>query len=317
MTDNNIKVIFGTMTLGGQVNEETSKKMLDHFLEHVKEQKPELDTAFVYENGKSEEILGRLISSKSSVYIATKVNPMEKGGLSPESIKRQLEISLNRLKVDCVDLLYLHSPDRKVPIEETLRACNELHQQGKFKELGLSNYSSWEVVDIWHVCKENKWVLPTVYQGMYNAITRNIESELVPALRKFGIRLYIYNPLAGGLLTGKYQSVDKLPKEGRFFHKKFYLDRYWLPSMFAGMDVIKSACEKESVPVTEASLRWLVHHSVLKSAHKDGIIIGQSNMDHLVSNMEGCRKGPLPPSIVSAFKSAWELCKKDSAKYYR
>ncbi|XP_031232899.1 aflatoxin B1 aldehyde reductase member 2-like [Mastomys coucha] len=108
-----------------------------------------------------------------------------------------------------VDLFYLHIPDHSTPVEETLQACHQLHQEGKFVELGLSNYASWEVAEICTLCKKNGWILPTVYQrrgkqipayalmGMYNDTTWQVEKELLPCLRHFGLRFYAYNPLAG------------------------------------------------------------------------------------------------------------------------
>src|SRR5690606_26118365 len=104
------------------------------------------------------------------------------------------------------DIFYLHFPDHKTPLEETLKACQKLYEEGKFKELGLSNYSSWQVSEIYNMCKNNGWVLPTVYQGMYNVITRDVEKELFPCIRYYNMRFYSYNPLAGGLLTERYDS---------------------------------------------------------------------------------------------------------------
>jgi len=95
--------------------------------------------------------------------IATKAAPP----LTRSAIREKCEASLAALQTDCVDLYYLHQPDVTVELDETLSTVNELHQEGKFKEFGLSNYAGWEVVDIWHRCKEKGWVLPTVYQGMY------------------------------------------------------------------------------------------------------------------------------------------------------
>ncbi|XP_026581220.1 aflatoxin B1 aldehyde reductase member 2-like [Pseudonaja textilis] len=168
---------------------------------------------------------------KSKVKIATKANPWDGKTLKAQSVRSQLEESLQRLRLPSVDLFYLHAPDHETPVEETLRACNELHKEGKFKALGLSNYASWEVAEICTLCKAHQWLLPTVYQGMYNATTRQVEKELFPCLRHFGMSFYAYNPLAGGLLTGKYKYEDKdlsQPPTGRFFGNdwaRVYRDR--------------------------------------------------------------------------------------------
>lgn len=103
--------------------------------------------------------------------LATKVYPYEAGVHKPDRLKEHFETSLNELGADCVDIFYLHAPDHSVPFEETLCAVNELHKQGKFVNLGLSNFAAWEVAEVYNICKERGWVKPTIYQAMYNAIS--------------------------------------------------------------------------------------------------------------------------------------------------
>lgn len=103
---------------------------------------------------------------------------------SHDRLKASFNKSLRELGTDCVDIFYLHAPDRSVPYAETLEACNELHKEGKFVQLGLSNYAAWEVAEIVTLANERGWVRPTIYQAMYNAITRSIETELIPCCRK-------------------------------------------------------------------------------------------------------------------------------------
>ncbi|XP_060235167.1 aflatoxin B1 aldehyde reductase member 3-like isoform X2 [Meriones unguiculatus] len=194
----------------------------------------EIDTAFVYGDGQCETILGglglRLGRSGCEVKMATKCIPRIRTSQNLDNIRFQLETSLKRLQCPRVDLFYLHIPDHSTPIEETLQTCHQLHQEGKFVELGVSNYASWEVAEICTICKKNGWIMPTVYQGVYNATTRQVEKELLPCLRHFGLRFYAYSPLAGGLLTGKYKYEIKEEEQplSRFFGKKydnFYRDK--------------------------------------------------------------------------------------------
>lgn len=103
--------------------------------------------------------------------LATKWYPQQPGQHKPEVVKEELNISLKELKTDCVDIFYLHAADRSVPFEETLQAVNELHNEGKFVQLGLSNFTAFEVAEIVITCKERGWVRPTIYQGVYNAIS--------------------------------------------------------------------------------------------------------------------------------------------------
>jgi aflatoxin B1 aldehyde reductase len=157
---------------------------------------------------------------------------------------------------------------------------------------------------------------------MYNALTRDVERELVACLRKFGIRFYVYNPLAGGLLTSRYMNHQEKPKEGRFADRPHYVQRFWKKSYFDALEVIRNALselpEEERIDIAEASLCWLRHHSQLRGSLGDGIIIGQSSMKHLESNMKGFeRSGPLPEKIVKAFEAAWKVCKSDCPPYAR
>jgi len=318
-------LVFGCMTFGGQVDSKTAKDILTVFKDHQNGMIFDLDTAYVYTEGRSETILGDLLVGElcpSNLYLATKVNP--RIGLSPENVKKQLEESLNRLKRKSVDLLYLHSPDHKVPIVETLRACQELYTEGKFKELGLSNYTSWQVADIYHICHQNGWVKPTVYQGMYNVLTRSVEKELIPALRKFGLRFYVYNPLAGGLLTGKYDNEQ--PVEGSRFTLpstgEMYKQRYWKPSFLKALKILNVALQEHNTsnpqnPLTllQLTFSWLNYHSILQQ--NDTIILGASSLDQLKQNLKALDAGRLPESILKACEEAYAVCACDCPSYFR
>ncbi|XP_030078282.1 aflatoxin B1 aldehyde reductase member 2 isoform X2 [Microcaecilia unicolor] len=314
--------VLGTMEFGRRTSADVSGEMCREFLARGHS---ELDTALMYADGESERILGKLALGEQ-VKIATKANPLEGKTFKAESVRTQLESSLKHLKTSSVDLFYLHMPDHETPIEETLRACQELYKEGKFKELGLSNYASWEVAEIYHICKNNKWVLPSVYQGMYNATTRQVETELLPCLRHFGMRFYAYNPLAGGILTGKYIYTDKDKSQpaGRFFGNTWaqvYQNRYWKENQFEAIDLIQQAlvaaygANKPSM--TSAALRWMYHHSKLQAKCGDAVIIGMSSMEHLLQNLDAAEEGPLLAAVVDAFDKAWYLTAADCPNYFR
>ncbi|KAG5836061.1 aflatoxin B1 aldehyde reductase member 3 [Anguilla rostrata] len=313
--------LLGTMAFGGRADAEKSTAMVRVYLERGHN---ELDTAFMYTEGRAETIIGAMGLPKT-VKIATKANPWDGKTLKPESVRSQLDTSLHRLQTQSVDIFYLHAPDHNNPVQETLQACNELHKEGKYKELGLSNYASWEVAEIYCICKHNGWVLPTVYQGMYNATTRQVETELLPCLKNYGIRFYAYNPLAGGLLTGKYQYQDQnVQPEGRFFGNSWagaYRDRYWKKSHFQGIDLVNEALEAaygaQKPTMTSAALRWLYHHSKLQGDLGDGVIIGMSSMEQLEQNLSATQEGPLDPVVVQAFKQAWDLVAHECPNYFR
>ncbi|XP_040889461.1 aflatoxin B1 aldehyde reductase member 4-like [Toxotes jaculatrix] len=314
--------LLGTMAFGGRADAKQSLEMVQAFLDRGHKQ---LDTAFIYVGGKSETVIGDM-NLRAILSIATKASPWEGNTLKPEGVRSQLETSLQRLRTDCVDLFYLHAPDHQNPIQDTLRACNELHKEGKFKEFGLSNYASWEVAEIVCICRHNNWIVPTVYQGMYNATTRQAEKELLPCLRYNGMRFYAYNPLAGGLLTGKYHYEDKDGSQpaGRFFGNSWatiYRDRYWKQSHFQAIDVVLKALEtvygSEKPTLTSAAMRWMYHHSQLKGELGDGVIIGMSSMEQLQQNLVATEEGPLDERVVAAFNEAWNLVAHECPNYFR
>jgi len=311
-----VRLILGTMTFGSQVDASGSGEMLQRFFSSGQK---ELDTAYVYNDGETEKILGALLSKekKFSPYIATKAHPRSFGRLDGETVLLQLNESLKRLKRKKVDLFYLHAPDANTPMEEALRACAALHEEGKFDELGLSNFPAWMVVKAWYLCRENGWPLPAVYQGMYNALSRRPEDELFPALKELGIRFYAYNPLAGGLLTGKYTSYNTRPSDGRFAAMPFYQDRYWKKSLFRAIESLTNECWAEGIPPVSAAFRWLAHHSELDFGHGDGIILGATSIAQLEQNLQACEQGELPGRIVEAYDRAWEEGKAESPAYFR
>ncbi|NLZ95171.1 MAG: aldo/keto reductase, partial [Bacteroidales bacterium] len=234
-----------------------------------------------------------------------------------KAVNMQFTESLSRLSSNYLDLLYFHFPDMETQAEKALEACNILYQQGKIKEFGLSNFPAWKVVDLWHICDRNNWLKPTVYQGLYNGLSRKVECELFEVVKNYRMRFYAYNPLAGGFLTGKYSSYSKKPSLGRFTYRPGYKDRYWKPSFFKAIKVIEKECKKNRIPIAEAAYRWLAFHSMLDFSRGDAIVIGASKLEQLQQNIQSLAGGPLPVNVVEAFSSAWEISKADSPEYYR
>ena len=170
-------------------------------------------------------------------------------------------------------------------------------------------------------CKYNNWVRPTVYQAMYNCITRGIEAELLHACRRYGLDVVVYNPIAGGLFSGKIKSKDMVPAAGRFSDTansgKMYRNRYFRDSTFRALQLVEGAVEKHGLSLIETALRWSVHHSQLKIKDGgDGIIIGVSSAQQLDENLTNLEKGPLPDDVVQALDEAWAVTKADTVDYY-
>lgn len=311
-----MKIVLGTMNFGPQLDTEASREMVKGFLQTGFR---ELDTAYVYNGGSTETILGTILPKldDNSYEIATKVHPRITGKLDRETILMEFNESIHRMKRDSVDLLYFHFPDGKTPIDEALETIKELYEEGKIKELGLSNYPAWQVIDIAYKCDKIGCPRPTVYQGMYNALCRNVEPELFPAIRSLGMRFYAFNPLAGGMLTGKHKHFEDAPEPGRFARLESYRKRYWKQSYFDAVDAIKQACDAEGIPMVEAAYRWLCYHSMMDTALDDGILLGASRLEQMTQNMAAAHKGELPQSILDAMDAAWEIAKPDSPAYFK
>src|SRR6202034_2636053 len=206
-------IIFGTMTLGyhgygARVHDAaTADAMLGTFSELGHDQ---LDTCSVYGDGTCEQMLGDLRVAER-FRIATRIHsgntPGHVGntrGHEPENLKRVFKESLARLQTDKVKILYLVTPDSATPIESTLSAVQELHDEGLFDEFGVSNFSAWHLAETSEIAVRHGWIRPSVYQGIYNAITRAVEPELLKCLANYGIRFHTFNPLAGGAFSRNF-----------------------------------------------------------------------------------------------------------------
>ncbi|KAI3322786.1 aldo/keto reductase [Xylariaceae sp. AK1471] len=316
-----MRVICGTMSFGApntrgspHINTvEQATQVLDVFQRHGHN---ELDSARAYGEGTTEELLGDLKWQDRGLKMDTKLyptagHPMEKGGgytHTPEDVRRGLLDSLKALKTDKIEMFYLHGPDRKHPYEDTLRAVNELHEEGYFNRFGLSNFMAWEVAQMCEISDRHGWIKPTVYEGHYHTLQRRVEDELFPCLRKYGISFYVFSPLASGFLTGRYergQPIDNL-----------HLRHLWNDSYYEALDIIKPAAQKHGFTIAEMALRWLVHHSELRQERSDAIIVGAGSIKNLESNLTDLEKGPLPKEAVEALDAAWLVCKAHAPKYW-
>lgn len=312
----NLNLILGTMTIGEQIFGEDATELIKRFRKHGYR---ELDTAYVYNNGECERIIGNSLKqlNDNGIIVSTKVNPRISGKLDSDAVFSQFGESLLRMNVSSVNTLYLHFPDQNTPIDSALAACNKLYEEKKIKEIGLSNFPAWLVVEVIFKCKMNGWIEPTVYEGLYNPLSRKAEGELNEVLDKYNIRFNAYNPLAGGMLTNKYNGKTDVPTEGRFINRPNYQQRYWLDSYFDAVELIKEECQRQDVSIIEVAYRWLAYHSMLNAERGDGIIIGASKVYQIEQNIVALNNGPLSDDMVEVINDAWEICKKDAPEYYR
>jgi aryl-alcohol dehydrogenase-like predicted oxidoreductase len=302
------------MTFGSQTDEAAAARMIDLCLESGINF---LDTANVYNKGASEEMLGRLLGSRRRKFVlASKVrNKMgdapDLSGLSRPAILRAIDDSLRRLQTDYLDLYYLHLPDSSVPIEESLDAMNEVVRQGKVRYIACSNYSAWQMTEMFWIVDRKGYRAPWVAQPMYNLIARGIEQEYLPMCKQFGVSNIVYNPLAGGLLTGKHKRDAPIPGT-RFDKNTMYLNRYWHPADFDAVDRLREAAQKAERSLLSVSLNWLYHHTAI-----DCIILGASRVEQLEQNLAALREGPLVAETVQRCDQVWTELRGPTPNYNR
>ena len=308
------RLCFGTMTFGRQTDQAAASAMVDCCIDAGLNF---FDTANAYEHGKSEIMLGNALQGRrDKLIVASKVQHKmgegaDEGGLTKAAIFRAIEDSLRRLRMDYLDIYYLHAPDYAVPIEETLDAMETLIRQGKIRYIAVSNYAAWQVCQMHCIAERKKLHVPGVAQMMYNLIARGIEQEFVPMTKELGVSIIAYNPVAGGLLTGKHSSQAFTPGT-RFDYNKLYQERYWHPQDFEAVEKLKKIAESVGRSLISLSMNWLLHHSAT-----DCIVLGASRLEQLAQNIQASEKGPLPAAAVEACNQVWKELRGPTPIYNR
>ena len=276
----------------------------------------ELDTARIYGEGTSEELLGDAPEFKTFT-VSTKANAVTRK-LSRENTIAQCNESLTAMKRSSVDIYYLHAPDRSVAFEETAAAINDLYKRGSFKRFGLSNFTAEEVERMYNICKQNNYILPSVYQGNYNPITRKNEEELFPLLRKLAMRFYAYSPLAGGFLIKTADQIKNSQVNSRFDTStrvgQLYAGYYCKETFFSALETFQDRCKKLQIKPSEACFSWLLYHSQLKEG--DAIILGASSMEQLMENLHDSRGVQLSTDMVQTLEDLWKAVESEAPKYH-
>ncbi|MGH2631800.1 MAG: aldo/keto reductase [Tepidiformaceae bacterium] len=279
---------LGCMMFGGRTNSTDSYDIIDRSLDAGINF---LDTANVYSIGRSEEVTGEALKrngKRSSVFLATKVHgKMGEGpndlGNSRRHIIDQCEASLRRLGTDYIDLYQLHRPQPEIPIDETLRAMDDLVRAGKVRYIGTSTYAAWQLVESLWVSKENHLNRFVTEQPPYNLLDRRIERELVPMAQTYGFGVIPWSPLAGGLLTGKYHRGEPPPPDTRFgaMASNPIQQRRWSDRVFDVIDGLTPIAEEKGVTLSQLSLAWCMQQPGITSP-----IIGPRTMDQLEDNLK-------------------------------
>jgi aryl-alcohol dehydrogenase-like predicted oxidoreductase len=280
------RICMGTMTFGGQADERESHRMLDLCSDHGIDF---YDTANMYNAGAAEEIFGSWLAARRGrrqrLVLASKVryqvgDDPSTLGLSRRVILRELDRSLARLQTDYLDIYYLHAPDYHTALDETLHTMDTLVRSGRVRAIGMSNYGAWQMTDAIRLGERRGWAIPSIVQPMYNLISRAIEDEILPCCRHFDLSVAAYNPLAGGLLTGKHRKGSEPEPRGRFGSNPFYHERYWHGPHFDAVKDLGEAASAAGRSLIGLSLSWL-----LDRPDVDCIILGASSLEQLQINL--------------------------------
>ncbi|KAI0062628.1 aflatoxin B1-aldehyde reductase [Artomyces pyxidatus] len=303
MTDSRVPALLGAGGFGASPATDEPFKVqpfIDVLLKHGHHG---VDTARTYGSGQSEVV------DLKDARVDTKIYPAQPGYFAPEKFKELVQESVKALNGVKIRTLYLHAPDRSVPVEDTLGAVNDLYKEGIFESFGLSNYYSWEVSEIVAICRLKGYVPPTVYQGIYNCIDRVAEDELFPCLRKYNIRFAAYSPLAGGFLSNAHlddPSGAAIASNVRF-NPAIWFSSYYIPRYAHSVPVLrelKTLGEKHGMELNEIAARWIAHHSQMRATDV-GVIYGGSKPESIDRALTHHAKDPLPEEIVNALEDAW------------
>jgi len=255
-------ICLGTMTFGREADQETSFRIMDRYLELGGNF---LDTADVYSSGGAEKVVGRWLKERrlrDRIVLATKVyettgpGPND-GGLSRIHILRAVEASLKRLQTETIDLYQMHRWDPGAPVEETLEALDDLVRQGKVRYLACSNLAAWQLCRFLHLADRRHWSRLVSIQSAYNALNRAIEIETLPLCEAEGLGVMVYNPLAGGMLTGKYRRGGPMPKGARLAAFRTYYERYYTDGAMDIVERFVEAAAQRGVTPAQLALAWV------------------------------------------------------------
>jgi len=281
------RICLGTMTFGAGADEATSFQLMDRFVEQGG---TFLDTANVYTTGVSEEIVGRWIKERGvrdQVVLATKVygamsdRPNDRG-LSRIHIQRSVEASLRRLQTDVIDLYQIHRWCLESEPEETLEALNDLVRQGKVRYIGCSNLKAWHLARYLTLAAERRWSRFVSIQPIYSALNRGIENEVLELCAEEGLGVIVYNPLAGGVLTGKYARGATPAPGTRLGDMTVYQGRYLTETALDLVDAFVAAAVERGVTPAQLALAW-----VMAEPRVTCPIIGARTMAQLNDTMGG------------------------------
>ena len=312
------ELCLGTMTFGQQVDETTATRIINRAIDLGVNF---IDTADVYAQGRSEEIVGKAIKGRrDDIVLATKVRGRtgqdpNGEGLSRKHIMRNLEASLERLGTDYIDLYQVHRTDPTTPLKETMAALSDLVRSGKVRYIGCSNFPAWQLEKALRISEVNGFEAFATVQPRYNIIDRDIERELLPLCAEEEIGVIPYSPLAGGVLTGKYHPDKPAPEGSRGQLRPAMITRNLNPRNQAILQELERISSETKMPMSQIGLAWLMANPMITSP-----IIGASKPEQLEENM-GVLGRSLPAEttarISEASKPDWLRAQEEMEAFMR
>jgi aryl-alcohol dehydrogenase-like predicted oxidoreductase len=276
------RVALGAMAFGGDADEATSASIWRAARDAGVNL---IDTADVYNEGRSEQILGRLMKhERDQLVIASKAYfPMGQGpndrGASRYHLVRAVEASLRRLDTDRIDLYYVHRFDDVTDLAETLRGLEDLVRSGKILYPACSNFAAWQVAHALGIQRLHGWAPLVAIQPMYNLVKRQVEVEILPMAQSLGLAVIPYSPTGGGLLTGKY-GTDRRPDRGRLIDTKMYTVRYADPRFLTIADQFSALAAELGHPPSTLAVAWVASHPAVTS-----VLVGGRNVEQLAPTL--------------------------------
>ncbi|HET6307012.1 MAG TPA: aldo/keto reductase [Rhodopila sp.] len=277
------EICLGTMTFGHGTDAPEAERIVRTALDAGV---TFFDTADGYSDGESETMLGRALGTRRrEAVIATKVfNPMGPGpndsGMSRVHIMHAVEDSLRRLKTDYIDLYYIHHVDIQTPLEEMLRAFDDLVRQGKIRYPACSNYEAWRLMEALWISDSKGFARFAAYQPQYSLVVRDIEEELVPACDLKGLGMVVWAPLAGGYLSGKYRPGESSVAGSRSAENWAFPTRFFHPQHDAILAELLSVAEQLGRSPAQVAVRWVLEQACVSSA-----IVGARRIDQLADTL--------------------------------
>ncbi|KIW15571.1 hypothetical protein PV08_05619 [Exophiala spinifera] len=309
-------IVLGCASFGSEIDpltrHHTTQQASELFAALTRHRHNIIDTSRRYPalaGGTSEELIGSTLRSAAfpDIEIDTKVLSAP-GCHKPENIAKSISDSLRALRVDSVRTIYLHYPDRSVPLIEPIRALSHAVDIGQAKQWGLSNYTIDDVHEVLSLCKKHGLVKPAIFQGEYNAINRDSE-ELITLLHENGIAFYAYSPAAGGTLS---PTGSRIAAQGLGGDRTRQL--YGTEPVQKAIQQVRDVAEKNGLNGHETAIRWVVWDSMLDEKYGDGVIIGASSVSQLEETLRAIDEGPLPGEVNQAIEGIWASMLKDKAR---